>query len=75
MNNEESSDSEALLKWMRIPKADRIKIEKSFFCSDCGLTTAACYTLSDSKYGILMKGSCKKCGGTVVRLIDDLWLQ
>jgi len=41
------------------------------FCSACGVTTIADYTLRYDKFGILRKGKCKKCGQDVARLVED----
>ncbi|NCC67808.1 MAG: hypothetical protein EOM14_06380 [Clostridia bacterium] len=71
MNDCSDAESEALKKWLRIPEAERSRIITSFFCSSCGLTTVMDYSFTDREYGILMKGSCKKCGGTIIRLIED----
>ncbi len=41
------------------------------FCSTCGVTTIADYTMHDDKLGILLKGKCNKCGKNVARLVED----
>lgn len=58
-------------KWNRIPKHIRDRLIDNVFCSTCGVTTIVEYSMYNDKCGILLKGKCKKCCGSVARLIED----
>lgn len=64
-------DFKAAQKWAKVPKNIQQLIIKNGFCSKCGVTTIVEYTINDDKFGILLKGKCKKCGNDVRRLVED----
>jgi transcription elongation factor Elf1 len=65
------TDFNAAQKWAKITKDNQQLLVRNVFCSVCGVTTIVKYTLHDNKYGILLKGKCKKCGKDVARLVED----
>ncbi|RMD01107.1 hypothetical protein D9O40_09065 [Clostridium autoethanogenum] len=64
-------DFKAAQKWAKVPKNIQQLIIKNVFCSKCGVTTIVEYTINNDKFGILLKGKCKKCGNDVRRLVED----
>jgi len=65
------TDFKAAKKWSRIPKNIQELLLNNVFCSTCGVTTIVEYSMYNDKFGILLKGKCKKCGKDVARLIED----
>jgi ribosomal protein S27AE len=65
------TDFKAAQKWAKLPKDIQDLLVNNVFCSNCGVTTIFKYTLHDDKFGILLKGNCKKCGTDVARLIEN----
>jgi transcription elongation factor Elf1 len=65
------TDLSAAQKWAKLTKDNQQLLVRNVFCSVCGVTTIVKYTLHDNKYGILLKGKCKKCGRDVARLVED----
>lgn len=63
-------DFKAIQKWKKIDKQHQILLLKNVFCSDCGVTTIIDYNFVDEKYGLLLKGKCKKCGNPVARYVE-----
>lgn len=41
------------------------------FCSKCGVTTIIDYGIHNDRFGCVLKGRCKKCGGDIARYIED----
>jgi ribosomal protein S27AE len=41
------------------------------YCSKCGMTTIVDYGIQDDRLGLVLKGLCQKCGGSVARLVED----
>lgn len=64
-------DFNAMKKWNKLPKNIQRLILDNVFCSKCGATTIVDYTMEDNKYGVLIKGKCKKCGKDVARVVED----
>jgi len=64
-------DFKATQKWSKIPSNIQLLLINNVFCPKCGLTTIVEYTLHDEKFGVLLKGKCKKCGSDVARLVED----
>lgn len=67
----EVTDFKAIQKWSKLPKDIQKLLLKNVFCSTCGVTTIVEYSILDDKYGILLKGKCRKCGADVARLIEE----
>jgi hypothetical protein len=65
------TDLRAAQKWSKLPQELKHKLLENVFCSSCGVTTIVEYTLHDDKFGILIKGKCKKCGIEVARLVEN----
>lgn len=63
-------DFKAAQKWNKIPKNVQEMLINNVFCISCKVTTVVDYTINDDKYGVLLKGKCKKCGKDVARLIE-----
>lgn len=64
-------DITAAKKWGKIPPDIQQLLINNVFCSKCGVTTIIDYSMYNDRYGILLKGKCKKCGNKVARLIED----
>jgi hypothetical protein len=64
-------DFKAAQKWAKVPKDMQELLKNNVFCSSCKVTTITDYTLHDDKFGVLLKGKCKKCGKDVARLVED----
>ena len=61
----------AAKKWAKIPPDMQQLLINNVFCSRCGVTTIIDYSMNNDRFGILLKGKCKKCGNKVTRLIED----
>ena len=57
-------------KWNKIPDTGKERLLNNVFCHKCGETTIVEYSMYDDKFGVLLKGKCKMCGGDVARLIE-----
>jgi len=66
-----ASNKEALRKWSNLDKATQEALLANVFCVKCAVTTIVDYEIVPDKYGIVLKGKCKKCGHDVRRLIED----
>lgn len=64
-------DFKAAQKWRKISKSTQELLLNNVFCPSCGVTTIVEYSLHNDKFGVLLKGKCKKCGKDVARLIED----
>lgn len=64
-------DYKAARKWNKIPKNVQEMLINNVFCSNCGVTTIVDYDLQNDKFGVLLKGKCKKCGSAVARLVEN----
>ncbi len=64
------SDVEAMKRWSEIPKDIQGMFLENVFCGTCGVTTIVDYTINNSDYGIVLRGTCASCGGKVARVID-----
>jgi hypothetical protein len=64
-------DFKAAQKWGKIPKNMQELLLNNVFCSDCGVTTIVNYSMHNDKFGVLLKGKCKKCNKDVARLVED----
>lgn len=65
------TDLKAAQKWSKIPRHLQERLIDNVFCSICGVTTIVEYSIHNDKFGILLKGKCKKCGKPVARLVED----
>jgi ribosomal protein S27AE len=65
------TDFRAAQKWAKLPCEKQHLLINNVFCTACGVTTIVDYTMHDDKFGILLKGKCKKCGKDVARLIEN----
>ena len=59
-------------KWEKLNPEFKELILNNAFCHRCSITTITDYILKNDKYGILIEGKCSKCGGVVVRLVEDV---
>jgi ribosomal protein S27AE len=64
------TDLIAVQEWNKIPKQTQESIINNVHCPVCGLTTIVNYSMQNDKFGIRLEGKCKKCGGSVVRLLE-----
>ena len=65
------SDVKGLKKWAKIPPHIQQLLINNVFCAKCGVTTIVDYGIHNDRFGVLLKGYCKKCGGSVARLVED----
>ncbi|MFJ5622783.1 hypothetical protein ACIQD3_08600 [Peribacillus loiseleuriae] len=63
-------DFKAAQKWSKLPKNRQQILINNVYCSSCGETTITDFTLHDDKFGVVLKGICKKCGENVARLVE-----
>lgn len=63
-------DFESAKKWRALPPEQRKRLLNNVFCATCGETTIVDYSIEKEEFGILLKGSCKSCGGAVARLVE-----
>ena len=66
------SDLKALKKWAKVPSDMQQLLINNVFCSKCGVTTIVHYGIHNDRFGLVLKGSCKKCGGIVARFVEDI---
>jgi len=64
-------DFKAMEKWNKIPKASQQLILKNVLCRNCDVTTIVDYTMTHDKFGVVLRGKCKKCGATVARVLEE----
>ena len=64
------TDIKALKKWAKVPPEIQQKIIRNVFCSKCKVTTIVDYSVHDDRFGIALKGKCKKCGAVVARFVE-----
>ncbi len=65
------TDIKAAKKWAEISPDIHQLIIDNVFCSKCGVTTIVDYALQNDRFGIVLKGKCKKCGNDVARFVED----
>jgi len=65
------TDFKAAQRWSKLPKNIQDLLLNNVFCSVCGVTTIVEYSMYNDKFGILLKGKCKKCGRDVARLVEN----
>ena len=65
------ADIKAARKWSKIPKYTQERLLSNVYCSACGVTTIIDFSMHDDKFGIALKGKCKKCGKDIARLVED----
>jgi len=65
------SDMKALKKWSKIPPHVQQLLIGNVYCSKCGVTTIVDYGIHDDRFGVVLNGFCKKCGGRVARMVED----
>ncbi len=63
-------DMQAVKKWKKVPEQMQRQIVDNAFCTTCFVTTIENYTLHDDPQGLVLKGTCKKCGGKVARVVE-----
>lgn len=61
---------EAMKKWARLSKDIQERFLRNVFCPTCGVTMIVEYSITNDDDGILLNGSCKKCGRNVARMVE-----
>lgn len=64
-------DIKAAQKLAKIPSQIQKHIIDNVFCGNCTVSTIVDYSIENDKYGVLLKGKCKKCGRDIARLVED----
>lgn len=58
-------------KWLNLPLEFRKKLVKNVFCGSClGVVEIKQYVIRDDRFGVVLEGKCKDCGGDVARLVE-----
>jgi uncharacterized protein YdhG (YjbR/CyaY superfamily) len=65
------TDMKAMKKWSKIPSNVQQMLIDNVFCPKCGMTTIVDYGVQNDRFGLVLKGSCKLCGGRVARFVED----
>ena len=65
------TDIKAVKKWAKISPDIQQMLINNVFCSKCGVTTIVDYALHNDRFGVVLKGKCKKCGGDIARFVED----
>ena len=66
-----TTDIAAIKLWGSYPDEAKARWLHNAFCANCGVTAfAKGYHLRKDKYGIVIEGTCKKCGQVIVRCCD-----
>jgi len=65
------TDIKAAKKWAKISPDIQQMLINNVFCSKCGVTTIVDYALHNDRFGVVLKGKCKKCGGNIARFVED----
>lgn len=65
------TDFKAAHKWNNIPKYMQERILNNVYCTACGETTIVDFSIYNDKFGIALKGKCKKCGKDVARMVEN----
>jgi len=65
------TDIKAAKKWAKMPPGTQQMLINNVFCSKCGVTTIVDYALHNDRFGVVLKGKCKKCGGDIARFVED----
>jgi hypothetical protein len=67
------NELKAWKKWQALSEDTRRKVLSSAFCRTCGLAEfAPNYSVRSDKFLLVVEGVCAKCGGRIVRTIEDL---
>jgi len=66
------SDIKSLKKWAKVPSNIQQLLINNVYCSKCGMTTIVDYGIHNDRFGLVLKGSCKKCSGSVARFVEDV---
>ena len=66
-----AGNKKAIEKWNMIDALIREELIKNVWCIKCKVTEIIDYKINSDKFGIILNGKCKKCGGDVARLIED----
>ena len=61
----------AMEEWNKLDNAVKEEILASVFCQKCYVTTIVDYKIYPDKFGIVLKGKCKKCGNKVTRMVEN----
>lgn len=65
------TDIRAMKKWSKIPKYMQERLLNNVYCSACGETTIVDFSMHNDKFGVVLKGKCKKCGKDVAKMVED----
>jgi hypothetical protein len=62
---------DAMSQWLKIPEPIRQKLIHNVWCAECSNgTSIENFSVQPDKHGIVLQGSCSKCGHKVARLIE-----
>ena len=67
-----SGDAEANRHWLGLPAWEREILLTSAFCPRCGMAEfAPGYAVKRERWGLVIEGACKVCGGRIARARED----
>ena len=66
-----ASSKAALHEWSKFDKETQEKLLANVFFINCHITTIIDYEIDTDKFGLILKGKCKKCGRNVTRVIEN----
>ena len=65
------SDMEGIKKWSKVSPDIQQLLINNVFCAKCGVTKIVNYGIHNDRFGVVLKGYCKNCGGRVARLVEE----
>ncbi|MFC5649416.1 hypothetical protein ACFPYJ_09780 [Paenibacillus solisilvae] len=69
--NSNVSSLQALKTWKTIPQLYRDKLVRNVFCGNCkDVVEIIQYSITENKYGLILEGKCRTCGGPVARVVE-----
>ena len=67
------TEFEALKAWHALPDEEKRILLTSAFCHNCGLATfAPGYSIRRDKWGLVIEGTCAKCGHKIARTREEV---
>ena len=68
---EGTTELDAYREWMKLPEDARDMFLNNALCINCGVASfAKGYNIRRDKYGIVIEGTCAKCGEKIARVVD-----
>ena len=69
--SEGTTDFVALKEWGELPEKEKHILLTNAYCSNCGVVSfAPGYNIRKDKWGLVIEGTCTKCGKAIARARD-----